>query len=433
MNAMPKSQAIQHLQKVLDELALFSPSVDIKSDPGFHKLRRSAEVAVTHIFGGEGKHMKELIRILYQSFTYTRRSSVEKRLADSDRVLHALKGLLESMIEEVKDYWTDEAPAYQRSGESTDADQTSNKVFLVHGGNEMLYFSEREHGESPRVNREISPTVWGGISSLIQGRINDGSFGKSFSEVCSDNSMWVCGVDIRSFKAAIEAEIPALSLELVWQFSTIDTPYTTAILDVIEFCWRKVSKSEQVFFHGYLKHHHLSFDDGVGRSEFREDINRIFRRNGVAFTLTEGGRIERIVSETLSNELRLANFRTGDAQLNELLESARQKFLSPSADDHRDALEKLWDAWERLKTVVVDDKKLGSQKMLDEAAGSNQSKFRALLEQEAMSLTKAGNSLFIRHSETVQERLETSEHVDYLFHRMFALIHLILKTTGRVG
>ena len=298
----------------------------------------------------------------------------------------------------------------------------------------MLYFSEREHGESPRINHEISPTVWGGISSLIQRRIDDGSFGKSFPEGCPDNPMWSYGVNGHSFTVAIKAEIPALAGEArVWQFSSIDMPETTVILDVIEFCWEYVSKPEQGGYHQFFGHHHLNFDDGAGRAEFRGNINRIFRRNGVAFTLTEGGMIERTISETLSDELRPANFRTGDAGLDELLKSARQKFLSPSADDHRDALEKLWDAWERLKTVDVGDKKLGSQKMLDEAAGSNQPKFRDLLEREARSLTDAGNSLRIRHSETVQERLETSEHVDYLFHRMFALIHLILKTTGRVG
>ena len=298
----------------------------------------------------------------------------------------------------------------------------------------MLYFSEREHGESPRINREISPTVWDGISALIESRIHDGSFGKSFPEGCEDNPMWSYGVNEHSFTAAIKAEIPALAGEArVWRFSEIDTPETTVILDVIEFCWEYVSKPERGGYHQFFGHYHLNFDDRAGQAEFREKINRIFRRNGVAFTLTEGGRIERIVPETLSNELRPANFRTGDAELDELLESARQKFLAPSDDDHRDALEKLWDAWERLKTVDVDDKKLGSQKMLDEAAGSNQSKFRALLEREARSLTDAGNSLRIRHSETVQERLETSEHVDYMFHRMFALINLILKTTGRVG
>ena len=178
----------------------------------------------------------------------------------------------------------------------------------------MLYFSEREHGESPRINHEISPTVWGGISSLIQRRIDDGSFGKSFPEGCPDNPMWSYGVNGHSFTVAIKAEIPALAGEArVWQFSSIDMPETTVILDVIEFCWEYVSKPEQGGYHQFFGHHHLNFDDGAGRAEFRGNINRIFRRNGVAFTLTEGGMIERTISETLSDELRPANFRTRDA------------------------------------------------------------------------------------------------------------------------
>lgn len=186
-------------------------------------------------------------------------------------------------------------------------------------------------------------------------------------------------------------------------------------------------------YHRFFQHYHLEFDGSAGRAEFRKNINRIFRRNGVAFTLTEGGSIERTISETLSNELRLANFRTGDAELDELLESARQKFLAPSEDDHRDALEKLGDAWERLKTVdVVEDKNWAAKRCLmkrlaqiDNSSGTCWNRKRAL--------TGAGNSLRIRHSETKQERLGTSDQMDYMFRRMFALINLILKTTGQVG
>ena len=227
----------------------------------------------------------------------------------------------------------------------------------------MLYFSEREHGESPRINHEISPTVWYGISSLIQGRIDHSSFEESFHEQCEDYPALSCGINKPMFEKMIKAHIPALAEEKeVWRFSAIDMPETIVILDVIEFCWRHASRPEQVSYHSFLKHHHLSFDDGAGRAEFREDINHIFRRNGVTFTLTEGGRIERIVPEILSNELLPANFRTGDAILDELLESARQKFLAPSEDDHRDALEKLWDAWERLKTVDSWRQKIGQPK-----------------------------------------------------------------------
>ncbi len=44
-------------------------------------------------------------------------------------------------------------------------------------------------------------------------------------------------------------------------------------------------------------------------------------------------------------------FRTGDATLDDLLEASRQKILNRSLDVRRESLEKLWDAWERLKTL----------------------------------------------------------------------------------
>ena len=144
MNAMPKSQAIQHLQKVLDELVLFSPSVDITSLLDFQKLRRKAEIAVTYVFGDSGKHMEELDCILRLPLTPTTRRSTADRAIDDTIVLKMLTMLFQSMIEEVKDYWPDEVPADQRFGESTNADQTSNKVFLVHG---------RDDGTKARVAR----------------------------------------------------------------------------------------------------------------------------------------------------------------------------------------------------------------------------------------------------------------------------------------
>ena len=54
-------------------------------------------------------------------------------------------------------------------------------------------------------------------------------------------------------------------------------------------------------------------------------------------------------------------------------------------------------------------------------------KFRETLEAEATELTRIGNTFRIRHSETSQTPLENDTHVDYLFHRLFGLIHLLLK------
>ena len=66
--------------------------------------------------------------------------------------------------------------------------------------------------------------------------------------------------------------------------------------------------------------------------------------------------------------------------------------------------------------------------MLDVTAGASSPIFRDAVEREAIELTVIGNSLRIRHSETSQEILATSEHVDYLFYRLFSFVLLILRS-----
>ena len=286
------------------------------------------------------------------------------------------------------------------------------------------YFSDRELGELPRVTSDISPNVWQGIAWLIQERIDNGSFRRNPHE-----KQWECA---KRFDAMIKAEIPALSGRLD-KISRIDQPELTVTMDIIEFCWKAVSKYEIVNNSLYSVQSTESLDKQAGQAEFRERINHLFQRNGLAFNLTEQGRVKRLIPDEIGEALGRAVFQTSDAELDELLETARRKFLVPDEAEHRDAVEKLWDAWERVKTIEGSGKKTGATKILDASAGSPQSKFRDLLETEARTLTDAGNALRIRHSETNQERLEMAEHVDYLFQRMFSLIHLILRTTGRLN
>jgi hypothetical protein len=51
----------------------------------------------------------------------------------------------------------------------------------------------------------------------------------------------------------------------------------------------------------------------------------------------------------LAEELRRVLFQTGDPELDAMLEAARTKFLSPDPNVRRESLEKLWDAWERVR------------------------------------------------------------------------------------
>ena len=295
----------------------------------------------------------------------------------------------------------------------------------------MQYFSDREGVEVPRNVTEISPTVWGGITDLIQKRVDDVSFGQRFPSGCVDDRDICAGVDGFRFKGAIQAAVPAISelYDSSREIIPIETPRLLVAMDIIEFCWKAVSKGERGGRHPYWDHHHyVNFDKEAGQSEFSDDINFIFRRNGLAFTLTEQGRVERILPVQIGNVLRSAIFQTKDPTLNELLETARHKFLSPDEKERREGLEKLWDAWERIKTIDAPNKQAGATAMLDRAAGLPSSDFRVLLEAEAKALTDAGNAFQIRHFEVGKEPLNNPQHVDYLFYRMFAMLNLVLHT-----
>ena len=145
-------------------------------------------------------------------------------------------------------------------------------------------------------------------------------------------------------------------------------------------------------------------------------------------------RLVRVLSDSplLTKPLSGCTFKTEDAILNKLLESARVKFLSDDQNLRREALEKLWDAWERLKTIEPGkDKKDSTRILLDKATPDRN--FRKTLEDEAMQLTAIGNSYMIRHTEIGKIPITSPEQTNYLFYRMFSLIRFLLRSTARGG
>lgn len=148
--------------------------------------------------------------------------------------------------------------------------------------------------------------------------------------------------------------------------------------------------------------------------------------------MDETGRITRLAPVILHEALAAAIFNTGDGPLDELLETARRRFLDRDPSVRHDALEKLWDAWERLKSLENPrDKRDSVKRLLDRTA--NEQNYRDLLEDEAAILTQIGNTYMIRHSEVDKIPISTDAQLDYLFHRLFATIRLILHSTNRVG
>ncbi|WP_321818471.1 MULTISPECIES: AbiJ-NTD4 domain-containing protein [unclassified Paraburkholderia] len=296
------------------------------------------------------------------------------------------------------------------------------------------YFSDRQNGPRARTEQVISPTVWAGIVATVQALISSGAFGLRFPERCPDGQA-TCGGDSDALAASVSAEMPGLA----WPLEIVSVegegyfaerqpfaPDTLLILDFIEFVHASVAKPIPGKYHDFFSHHHLTFDQEAGQADFRATVNRIFARNGVAFEMLPNGRIERLLPPVLGEELKRTLFNTGDRTLDNMLDECRAKFSDRNPLVRREALERLWDAWERLKSLADPSDKKRSIKIILDAVTSLPS-LRERLEKEATELNSIGNSHLIRHSEISQVPVIDVDQIDYLFHRLFAMIQLMLR------
>jgi hypothetical protein len=288
-------------------------------------------------------------------------------------------------------------------------------------GTMPLYFSNREAGFPARTKLEVEAPAWGGIVALVHRYESNGGFGIDFPESCPDGRGPI-GTDSHTLGLAIQADIP----EIAWPLDAKNAPPTLRVMDLIEFCHAHVAEPIEGSYHSYFGHSHLSFDRANGQADFRNRVNMILARNKLAYALGETGQVTRLAAPILDEELRAFDFETGDATLDILLDAARAKFLNPDPTIRREALEKIWDAWERLKTLEPGrGKKESATALLDKAADEPQ--LRKVLEDESKTLTAVGNQFRIRHSETTQVEIRSADQVDYLFHRMLALVLLLLR------
>ena len=113
---------------------------------------------------------------------------------------------------------------------------------------------------------------------------------------------------------------------------------------------------------------------------------------------------------------------TEDIELNKQIEESRERFLK---NDKQVALEKLWAAFERVKTYYLKEelkKNLSANRLVEQMSEHFEKEF---IEKEFYALKDIGNGYRIRHHETDKKEL-TSEHRNYFFFRMLSLIDLCL-------
>jgi hypothetical protein len=285
-------------------------------------------------------------------------------------------------------------------------------------------FTER-HGEGKaRIAEILDDATREGLLTLVSARIDEEWFGLSFNEKCGDGYAYA-GTDLTRLGRTMKG------YGIIWPHDVDrdNAPTDGQMFDLLEFSYEFLAEAKDPHYHSYMSHSHYSYDRDAGRARFTQDVNRMFERNGMAFELKDG-EVIRLAPAVLQEALAESTFHTGDSTLDGMLETARHKILNRSIDVRRESVEKLWDAWERLKTLEPGrDKRESAGHLLDKAAADPT--FRARLEEEAIALTGIGNTFMIRHTEIDKIPISDSAQLDYLFHRMFSLVRLLLKASGR--
>ncbi|MGW8526986.1 hypothetical protein [Nocardiopsis sp. NPDC055824] len=320
-----------------------------------------------------------------------------------------------------------------------------------------FYYSDRNGPPIAQDRESITPEAWTGVVSVVDRALNDGSLAHAFPVRDCHNHHGagdgpITGVNRKMLFSAVRAHIPRLSLtRMTSRFDPNHVPATSDALDLIEFIGPRIHRPDRqsgCTWNGEDVHYNfakfrpldpddLMFDDHPrrppGQEDFREAIEMIFRRQGLAFTLDEGMKVRRLGPPEARPALSDFRPQTGDPILDGLFVEATTRFLSPDPQERNRALDVLWKAFERTKTLHHPEKKnVSADKLLKEATGGSEKLFQ-LLKQEFKALTDIGNQFRIRHQEHDTHELPSSEFVDYLFTRMLSVMAFVLRASGRMA
>jgi hypothetical protein len=302
----------------------------------------------------------------------------------------------------------------------------------------MSYFTQRHGMRTPiEPTSIISSEMYALLFSCCEKYYNNIAW--MWPDECSDG-LGCCGLAYAKFDSNIKFEIPTLYRDYNGNigapnsvrngFGNDELEYDQyALLDLIEFF---AQNSKDVYigdFHSYWRHHHLSLlETRKVFDAFRAEINSIFEKTGLLFTLTANKIVERVVeNSTLSMDTETLIQRVSEQGTRELLEEAIMLFKTPRPSARRDSVEKIWDALERLKTYYTSlDKKASVTKVVNDMS-NGQADFITLFNSDFKALTDIGNNFRIRHHETNKVDITDNRHYDYFFNRCFSLIALAIQ------
>lgn len=299
----------------------------------------------------------------------------------------------------------------------------------------MSYFTER-HGLRAPVERTEKMTLemYSVIYDCCEKYYENISW--KYPEECPDGN-GCCGMDYQKFSTAITFEIPTLFKN---QNGKLDKPRRDyydredtfdqfALLDLIELIYAESKDISNRYWHSYYRHDDISFTNTKGCSTiFKKEINEIFDKTGLLYKLSDFGMVERVVlNSPLTKDIEAKVAQVSEKGTRELLEDAILLYKTPAPAARNDAVEKIWDALERLKTyyITLDKKKSIEKIVLDMANGKQE--FATVFNDEFVALTKIGNNFRIRHHETDKIEITDARYYDYFFNRCLSLVALAIQ------
>ena len=160
-----EAKALERLRRALREAEELKYNNTNGDSPEFSKWYRRTKLAISSVFGEDSSHVKEFTRISFHSGMITH-NEYEDEIRNRKVHMTGLQtscSLLESMIEEIEEYWEEENGAQISSHSPSQENDTlgSNRVFIVHGRDDgsretVARFLERLKLEPVILNEEAS-------------------------------------------------------------------------------------------------------------------------------------------------------------------------------------------------------------------------------------------------------------------------------------
>ena len=155
-------------------------------------------------------------------------------------------------------------------------------------------------------------------------------------------------------------------------------------------------------------------------SQFGNETNAIFKLNNIHVELRNGE-----VHFTSNKAIGLDDSTNiNEAGLEGLIRTAEDLY---NKCDYSYAVEKIWDAFERIKTYYPNlDKKKSAEKIINDISYGNEH-IKKMFDNEFKLLTDTGNSYRIRHHEINKIDISNELHYKYFYKRCLALISVIIE------